>query len=158
MLSRVAEKLYWMARYIERTENTARLIRSYNRLILDIPVGSEPSWLILADILDAKAEFKQAYSDISEQNIHRFLIRRKTAKTSLHFSIIQARENIRTTRDVLPEDAWELINEIFIFVSMKQKTSSRRARLIFLDRLIQHTQTLSGLLETTLTETTPIAS
>ena len=62
MLSRVAEKLYWMARYIERTENTARLIRSYNRLILDIPVGSEPSWLILADILDAKAEFKRAYN------------------------------------------------------------------------------------------------
>ena len=151
MLSRVAEKLYWMARYIERTENTARLIRSYNRLILDIPVGSEPSWLILADILDAKAEFKRAYSDISEQNVHRFLIRRKTAKTSLHFSIIQARENIRTTRDVLPEDAWELINEIFIFVSDEaKKTSSRRARLIFLDRLIQHTQTLSGLLETTL--------
>ena len=151
MLSRVAEKLYWMARYLERAENTARLIRSYNRLILDIPVGSEPSWLILADILDATPEFKRAYSDVSEQNIHRFLIRRKTAKNSLHFSISQARENIRTTRDVLPEDAWELINETFIFVSEEaKKTSSRRPRMLFLDKLIQHTQTLSGLLETTL--------
>ena len=52
LLSRVAERLYWLARYLERTENTARLIKSYNNLIMDIPIGTEPSWMILVDILD----------------------------------------------------------------------------------------------------------
>jgi uncharacterized alpha-E superfamily protein len=54
LLSRVAERLYWLARYLERTENTARLIKSYNNLIMDIPIGSEPSWMILVDILDVR--------------------------------------------------------------------------------------------------------
>ena len=150
MLSRVAEKLYWAARYIERIENTARLIRSYNLLIFDIPYGSEPSWMILVEILDGAEQFKKFYSDTAEQNVHKFLISRKRGKNSLYFSINQARENIRATRDVLPEDAWELINEIFLYISLQAKrTSSRRSRLIFLEKVIHQTQTLSGLLETT---------
>ena len=48
LLSRVAERLYWLARYLERTENTARLIKSYNNLIMDIPIGSEPSWMTVS--------------------------------------------------------------------------------------------------------------
>ena len=57
MLSRVAESLYWMARYLERAESSARLIRSYNLLIMDIPLGSEPPWIVLVDILDARSDF-----------------------------------------------------------------------------------------------------
>ena len=53
MLSRVAERLYWMARYLERAEDTARLTQSFNHLIMDIPAGSEPGWDILVRILDA---------------------------------------------------------------------------------------------------------
>ena len=44
MLSSVAERLYWMSRYLERTQDTARLIQAYNHLIMDIPKGAEPPW------------------------------------------------------------------------------------------------------------------
>ena len=44
MLSSVAERIYWAARYLERTENTARLIRVYDSLLLDLPRGLNISW------------------------------------------------------------------------------------------------------------------
>jgi uncharacterized alpha-E superfamily protein len=47
MLSRVAERVYWMARYIERAEDTARLVAAYNHLVMDIPRGSQPGWEML---------------------------------------------------------------------------------------------------------------
>ncbi len=51
MLSSVAERLYWMSRYLERAEDTARLVSAYNHLIMDIPRGAEPGWDILIRIL-----------------------------------------------------------------------------------------------------------
>ena len=42
MLSRVAERLYWMSRYLERAEDTARIVSAYNHLIMDIPKGPNP--------------------------------------------------------------------------------------------------------------------
>ena len=115
MLSRVAENLYWLARYLERAENTARLIRSYNHLIMDIPKGTEPSWMILVDILDAQSEFEVRYQQRNELNVHKFLVTGANATSSIRFAINRARDNLRITRDVLPEEAWEQINELQIF-------------------------------------------
>ena len=74
MLSRVADRLYWMARYLERAEDTARLTQSYTHLIMDIPEGSEPGWEILVNILDAQPGFGARYRAYNEQNVLRFLI------------------------------------------------------------------------------------
>ena len=70
MLSRVAESVYWAARYLERVENVARLVRSYNHLFMDIPVGSEPSWTVLVDILEAKHQFSKIFRKETEKNVH----------------------------------------------------------------------------------------
>ena len=116
MLSRVAERLYWLARYLERAENTARLISIYNHLIMDIPKGSEPSWMILIDILDAREQFEDRYNAETEQNIHRLLIERAEEQCSVPYSVLQAYENVRTTRDALPQEAWEYISELRLYV------------------------------------------
>ena len=105
LLSRVAERLYWLARYLERTENTARLIKSYNNLIMDIPIGTEPSWMILVDILDERNRYSKIFRNENEQNVHKFLVEKPSVTCGIHYSIAQARENMRTTRDVLPEEA-----------------------------------------------------
>ena len=83
MLSRVAENLYWLARYLERAENNARLVRSYNHLIMDIPKGSEPPWIILIDILDARDAFEERYQQPSEMNVHKFLVTGDSATSSI---------------------------------------------------------------------------
>mgnify|MGYP002479520578 CR=1 FL=1 len=58
MLSRFAERLYWLGRYVERAENTARLIAVNNNLMLDMPSSADVLWEALLDILAAGADFR----------------------------------------------------------------------------------------------------
>ena len=151
LLSRVAERLYWLARYLERTENTARLIKSYNNLIMDIPIGTEPSWMILVDILDERNRYSKIFRNENEQNVHKFLVEKPSVTCGIHYSIAQARENMRTTRDVLPEEAWEYTNGLFLYSSENRtKYSRRQSRLAYLDEIIQRCQMISGLIYSTL--------
>ena len=151
MLSSVAERLYWMSRYLERAENVARLIQSYNHLIFDIPIGAEPDWFILIEVLDANETFNRVISERTEANVHRFLISRTTISNSITYSINSARENARTTRDVLPEDVWEEANHLHIYASENaSKSIGRRSRLVFLEEIIKRLQALNGLMESSL--------
>ena len=151
LLSRVAERLYWLARYLERTENTARLIKSYNNLIMDIPIGTEPSWMILVDILDERNRYSKIFRNENEQNVHKFLVEKPSVTCGIHYSIAQARENMRTTRDVLPEEAWEYTNGLFLYSSENRtKYSRRQSRLAYLDEIIQRCQMINGLIDSTL--------
>ena len=151
LLSRVAERLYWLARYLERTENTARLIKSYNNLIMDIPIGTEPSWMILVDILDERNRYSKIFRNENEQNVHKFLVEKPSVTCGIHYSIAQARENMRTTRDVLPEEAWEYTNGLFLYsTENRTKHSRRQSRLAYLDEIIQRCQMISGLIDSTL--------
>ena len=151
LLSRVAERLYWLARYLERTENTARLIKSYNNLIMDIPIGTEPSWMILVDILDERNRYSKIFRNENEQNVHKFLVEKPSVTCGIHYSIAQARENMRTTRDALPEEAWEYTNSLFLYSSENRtKCSRRQSRLAYLDEIIQRCQMISGLIDSTL--------
>ncbi len=151
MLSSVAERLYWMSRYLERSENVARLVQSYNHLIFDIPIGAEPDWFILIEVLDADETFDHVINERNETNVHRFLISRTTISNSITYSINSARENARTTRDVLPEDVWEQANQLHIYASENaSKSVGRRSRLVFLEEIIKRLQALNGLIESSL--------
>ena len=86
MLSRVAERLYWMSRYLERTEDTARIVSAYNHLIMDLPKGAEPGWDIMVQILDAEPYFHQRFRSVNEQNVLKLLIGDDGASCSLRHS------------------------------------------------------------------------
>jgi uncharacterized alpha-E superfamily protein len=74
MLSRVAENIYWLARYVERAENTARLVRVSSHLELDTPRGIAPGWLPLVEITGLHDSFFAVEREPNERNIVRFLI------------------------------------------------------------------------------------
>ena len=151
MLSSVAERLYWMSRYLERSENVARLIQSYNHLIFDIPLGAEPDWFILIEVLDGFDSFDHHFNQRNESNVHRFLISRSTVSNSITYSVNSARENARTTRDVLPEDVWEQANQLHIYSNENgSKSIGRRSRLVFLEEVIKRLQSINGLIESSL--------
>ena len=151
MLSRVAERLYWMARYLERAEDTARLTQAYSHLVMDIPAGSEPGWDILVRILDAQIPFGENHRTYDEQDVLTFLIADEDNPGSVHFCIRAARENVRTTRDVLPEEVWEHVNELYLFSQESAaKSVGRRHRHQFLEQVINRCQMINGLLMTTL--------
>jgi uncharacterized alpha-E superfamily protein len=148
MLSRVADNLYWMARYLERTENLARLVDVSASLMLDLPQRLSPGWQPLIKISGNEAMFAQGGSDYSEKAVVRFIVADEKNPGSMLTSISRAREIARTARDILPRDVWERINDLFLYVSEHAaEASAKRTRYAFLGRVTTSTQTLTGMFE-----------
>ena len=151
MLSRVAENLYWVARYIERAEDTARLISVNSNLLLDMPRGAALSWAALVDITGAESLFDALFDTRSERHVMKFLCLSREYDSSILSSLAQARENLRTTRDVVPREVWEEVNRCYLEVAeLGDDVLSTRRRDAFLDSVIRSCQTLNGLIEGTL--------
>lgn len=155
MLSRDAERIYWLARYIERTEDTARLIRAFSQTLLDMPVGKEMGWDVVLDILSAREEFEDRYTVFSERNVIKFLLSDTDNGSSIAQSVRAARENVRTSRDSLPIQAWELWNELHIYVKENAEISvARRYRYEFLSQIIAKCNQFNGFLGNSLSYNT----
>jgi len=152
MLSKVAERIYWTARYIERVENTARLVAVYTNLLLDLPKGVNLGWYNLVRLSCLEDSFMERYKVQDERNVVKFLLADESNPVSVVSSLNMVRENVRTTRDVVPGDAWELINELSIFVSENSaKALNRGQRHDCLDGIIRGCQRINGLLYGTMT-------
>lgn len=151
MLSRVAENVYWLARYLERAENTARLVNVNANLLLDLPPEYRPGWLALIDITGSRALFDARKIRIEEREIVHFLIADLDNPGSILASVRSARENARTLRDVLPNEVWEHMNELFMGIKEELPAAlAKRTRFYFLQRIIRAMQTLTGELEGTM--------
>ncbi len=151
LLSRVADRLYWMARYLERAEDSARLTQAYTHLVMDIPQGSELGWDTLVRILDGESAFESRYRVYNEQNVLSFMIADEDHSGSIRESVRAARENVRTTRDVLPAEVWEHVNELYLYTQeYAEKSVGRRNRHHFLDQVQSRCQIISGLAITTM--------
>lgn len=147
MLSRSAERLYWLARYLERTESIARLVSVHMNLLMDLPKDVEMGWLQLVRINGAEQEFYEKYAVANEGNIARFLLADTSHASSLFSSLIAARENIRTSRDLLPDEAWEQVNEMYLYAKNHlEAIASRRNRVLFLNEILKGCQRFTGLL------------
>ena len=102
MLARTVENVYWLSRYLERAENTARIIGVNTNLLLDLPGGIAPGWLPLVDISGNRAEFDTKGTKGEERDVVNFLISDKENPGSICSSLTAARENARTLREILP--------------------------------------------------------
>lgn len=147
MLSRVAENIYWLARYVERAENTARLVRVNSHLVLDTPRGITPGWEPLVQIAGLEHAFHTVDREANERNVVRFLIGDANNPGSILSSLAAARENCRTVRDVLPRSSWEKLNELYLFAKENiQSGLTKSGRDNFLDGIITGSQQFTGLL------------
>jgi uncharacterized alpha-E superfamily protein len=145
MLSRSAERLYWLARYLERTENTARLISVTMNLIYDLPYGTEVGWHNLLTICDAEEPFNERFKKPNEQNIIRFLLVDLDNSGSLLSSLLFARENSRTSRELMPDEAWEQVNEMYLYATNNiDLLSSRHGRMLFVQKIMRGCQRFTG--------------
>ena len=152
MLSRVAERVYWMARYAERAENIARIINVYTNLLLDLPRNTTIGWHSLVEISGSKKLYNELYSEDSERNIMKFLLADTRNPGSLLNSLKFARENARSIRGILPREGWQKLNELYLSTKSELPTAiSRRNRYDFLASLIGSVQQLTGLLAGTMT-------
>jgi len=120
MLSRVAQSLYWMSRYLERAENTARLVDVNLQLMLDFRTPDESSvtnhWLPIVESTGDRERFLARYPDASGRSVVDFLVFDVGNPNSIVEVVSRARENARTVRDQLTAELWEEINRLFLFL------------------------------------------
>ena len=147
MLSRLADNLYWFGRYLQRAENTARLINVNTILSMDLPRRVELGWEPLVDLVSARALFTQLYDTTGEDNVVRFLSVDERNPGSILSSLHRARESLRTTRDYMPGEVWERVNDLYFYVQDRGERSLGRARRhAFLESALDGALGIHGLL------------
>jgi len=152
MLSRVAENLYWMARYLERAENTARLISVNANLLLDLPKNVQPGWEPLIEITESAVLFNKHYQEMDERSVVKFLIADTDNPGSILSSLVFARENVRTVRDFMPRETWEQVNAVYLHAKGNLASGlGRRGRFAYLRDIIHGVQQITGLLAGSMT-------
>ena len=116
MLSRTADHLYWMARYMERAENTARMLDvNYQTSLLPQSADmAEQGWRGLLGISELTTAFAQKYDEVSARNVTDFMVRDESNPSSIWCCLRQARENARAVRGALTTEVWETENQTWI--------------------------------------------
>ncbi len=113
MLGRTANSVLWMARYVERAENMARLLAStYHMSLLHATNGDERrEWQAPLALCTERADFEARHGEASAANVLAYMALDLDNPDSIHTSIRRARENARATRTELTTEVWEAINQ-----------------------------------------------
>jgi len=117
MLSRVADSIYWMNRYIERAENVARLVDVNLHLLLDLPEMFEGQWDALVHVSADHDVFLDRYGTADQASVIEFLTFDRENPSSILSSVMAARENARSTREILSSETWEAVNEFYLAIT-----------------------------------------
>jgi len=117
MLSRVADSIYWMSRYIERAENVARFVDVNLNLTLDLPGPALHQWRPLIDITGDTTEFLERYEEPSQKNVIQFLTFDTENANSILSCLRAARDNARSVREIISSEMWQQVNESYLFVA-----------------------------------------
>ena len=113
MLSRVANSIYWMGRYLVRAASISRFIDVNFHLMLDQPTAETEQWEPLVQVTGDYPLFMDRYGTASRQNVMHFLTFDTDYANSVLSSLSRARENARTVREHLPSDLWEAVNTFY---------------------------------------------
>ncbi len=116
MLSRTADHLFWMSRYVERAENTARMldVNLSTSLLPQSAHASERSWRALLSISELTAEFDERYPIVSPRDVVDFMVRDAGNPSSIVNCLRAARENARAVRGSLTTEVWETYNDTWL--------------------------------------------
>lgn len=155
MLSRVAESIYWLSRYIERADSYARFIDVNVNLTLDLPPGMAEQWSPLVYTTGDNRLFDQLYPSAGRENVLRFLIQEERNPSSIGSCLARARENARSVREHLSLEIWEQLNSFYLSV---RDAISDLDRILhdpfeFCDLIKEQNHLFLGLFDTTLSRT-----
>ena len=116
LLSRTADHLYWHARYIERAENTARMLGvNYDTLLMPHEPQNEINlWRATLGLSELEPQFLELYGEISTENVLRFMVTDQRNLSSIVSCLWSARENARAVRDSLTSEMWETVNDMWL--------------------------------------------
>ncbi len=117
MLSRTAESVYWMSRYLERAANVARVVGVNLNLEIDLSGLAEEQWFPMVQVGGDEAAFGERYRAPTRSNVIEFLTIDRTNPNSIASCVAAARENARTVREIISSEVWQEINEFYLDVT-----------------------------------------
>ncbi len=116
MLSRVAESIYWMSRYVERAENVARFIDVNLNMMLDSS-GGDQQWWPLVNTTGDHVDFEKRYGAATQESVIRFLTFDRENPNSMISCLRAARENARSVREIISSEMWLQLNQFYLKVN-----------------------------------------
>ena len=151
MLSRVANSIYWMCRYIERAENVARFISVNLNLLLDMPSEKGKHWEPVVMTTGDQALFEAHYPDYDQEAVIRFLTFDKTYPNAILTCLAAARENGRSIREIISSEMWEHLNNFYLELADNRSVALALEEPHRFFRIIQmRSHLFTGLLDSTM--------
>jgi uncharacterized alpha-E superfamily protein len=127
LLSRVADSIYWLGRYIERVENVARFIDVNMNLQLDLPLEPAYQWQPIIETSGDTKAFKERFGEATEQKVIQFLAFDPENSNSIFSCLRSARENARSVRETISSEMWEQVNSMYLQVQLQRTTPQHEA-------------------------------
>ena len=145
MLSRTAASLYWIGRYVERAEFTARLVEATVRLdaLSSRPAG-EAAWASALSVIDSDVTFAATGEKLTPKNVARFLTLSPTNPGSVVACLDKARGNAKAVRTALTRDAWATINRAWLLFHGRSSPGDTQATLALVDQAQAETRGFEG--------------
>src|SRR5664279_1530127 len=123
LLSRVANAVYWLGRYIERAENVARFLDVNHNLMLDLPQDYADQWQPIVATTGDRALFVERYGAATKANVVRFLAFDPENPNSIYSCFLSARENARSVRETISSDMLPGTESLYLHIAAESRTS-----------------------------------
>ncbi len=151
MLSRVANSIYWMCRYIERAENVARFISVNLNLLLDLPSEMGKHWEPIVATTGDQKLFEKKYPDYNQESVIRFLTFDREYPNAIISCLAAARENARSIREIISSEMWEHLNDFYLDLSESKETGFiEKDPLRHFEKIQMRSHLFTGLMDCTM--------
>jgi uncharacterized alpha-E superfamily protein len=156
MLSRVAESLYWTARYLERAEDVTRLLDVNYHALLDAQVADHgEAWQRIVTLLGEEDAYSEHFEAFTAQNVADWLLWHDGNPSAVAGCITTARENARSVREQISGEMWQAINGLFLLVGRTNRRAASRGPHAFFEQVRNGTHRFQGCAEATMTHGEP---
>ncbi|NJL98858.1 MAG: alpha-E domain-containing protein [Synechococcaceae cyanobacterium SM2_3_2] len=151
MLSRVADSIYWLNRYVERAENIARFVDVNLNLLLDSPPGVTQQWDPIITTTGDLPLFTERYGEANQDSVIQFLAFDKSYPNSILSCLHFARENARSVREIISSEMWERVNDFYYMVRDAAQDKSLRELTDFFNEVKLASHLFAGVMDATMT-------
>ena len=150
MLSRAADAVYWMSRYVERAENIARFIHVNAHSNLDLSLHMSEQWAPLVKVTGDYSLFEKLYGQPTQENVLEFLAFDARYPHSIVSCLRRARDNARSVRQIISSDMWQQINTFYLMVRDVDKSAALEVPHDFFSRIQTASQGFTGVTAATM--------
>jgi uncharacterized alpha-E superfamily protein len=151
MLSRVADSIYWLNRYVERAENVARFIDVNEYLLLDSPMGLAQQWEPLVLTTGDLPLFRDRYGETTAKGVIHFLTFDEKSPNSILSCLNMARENARSIREIISSEMWQEVNEFYLMVQEAARAPDSVVLAEFFTDIKRASHRFAGVMDATMT-------